>query len=102
MSNPTFTITVMAGYDGGRIVYESVIDEYGAHDSRLVFGGNADEASKYVAERIAKLEDAPQQQKDEPRQLEAPVKVRMRRPKSELQPVADHLDALEILEGEAD
>ena len=92
--NPTFTLTVMAGFDGGRIVYESVIDEFGAHDSRLVFGGNADEASKYVADRIAKMAEAGQ---EPARQIESP-KVRRRR---EPQPV-DVLESLEILEGEAD
>lgn len=89
--NPTFTITIMAGFDGGRIVYEAVQDEFGTHDSRLVFGGNADEVSKYVAERIAKLADAGPEQPV--RQIEAPVKVRVRR-----KPEPDPLEALDALE----
>jgi hypothetical protein len=94
--NPTFTITVMAGFDGGRIVYESVIDEFGAHDSRLVFGGNADEASKYVAERISKMAEEP------PRQVEAP-KARRRKDTPEWKEVPkSSIDDLELLEGEAD
>lgn len=97
--NPTFTLTIMAGFDGGRIVYETVHnDEYGTPDSRLVFGGDADQCSKYVAERIAKMDtDEP---KELTRQIEPPVKVRVRKPK----PVdaLDALDALEMVEGESD
>lgn len=98
MSNPTFTITVMAGFDGGRIIYESVIDEYGTQDSRLVFGGNPEEASQYVAKRISEMTDAPAPQKEQFR-IEPPMKVRARK-------VKDHtnasLDALELMEGDAD
>lgn len=93
MENPQFTITVMKGFDGGRVIYEAVTDEYGVHESRLVFGGNPDEASKYVAERIAKQDG---EQPSEPRQIEAPVKIRVRRTK-EPQPL-DVLEALEIAE----
>lgn len=96
--NPQFSITVMRGFDGGRIIYETVVDEFGAHESRLVFGGNVDEASKYVAERIAKQDAEPPEQ--EPRQIEPPVKVRVRKQKPE--PLAVDLDALELIEGEAD
>ena len=89
--NPTFTFTIMAGFDGGRVVYESVQDEFGTHDSRLVFGGNHDEVAKYVADRIAKMDSQPPAQ----RQIEGPVKIRIRR---KPEPVADPLDALDALE----
>jgi len=90
--NAQITITVMAGYDGGRIVYETVpSDEYGTHDSRLVFGGNVEETSKYVAERIAKMSEAGVD--PAPRQIEAPVKIKVRRTKE-----PTPLDVLEALE----
>lgn len=93
MENAQFTITVMKGLDGGRIIYEATVDEYGAHESRLVFGGNPDEASKYVAERIAKQDG---EQPKAARQIEGPVKIKVRRTK-EPQPV-DILEALEMSE----
>lgn len=96
--NPTITITIMAGFDGGRVVYESVLDETGTHDSRLVFGGDADQCSKYVADRIAKLEGQPAA----PRQIEGPVKIRIRRKPEPVSDPLDTLDAMELVEGEAD
>jgi hypothetical protein len=93
MENAQFTITVMKGLDGGRIIYEATVDEYGAHESRLVFGGNPDEASKYVAERIAKQDG---EQPKPVRQIDGPVKIRARR-KTEPTPL-DVLDALEMAE----
>ena len=91
--NATITLTVMAGFDGGRIVYETVpSDEYGTHDSRLVFGGNVEETSKYVAKRIAEMSEAGAQS---PQQIAAPVKIKVRRKPG---PVVDPLDALDALE----
>lgn len=96
MENPQFTITVMKGFDGGRVIYEATVDEYGAHESRLVFGGNPDEASKYVAERIAKQDG---EQPKPVRQIEGPVKIRVRKVR-EPQPL-DVLEALETAEDAA-
>lgn len=93
--NPTITITIMAGFDGGRIVYESLQDEFGTHDSRLVFGGDVDQCSKYVADRIAKLDSQPAA----PRQIEQPAKIRIRR---KPEPVSDPLDVLDVLETSED
>jgi hypothetical protein len=100
MDNPQFTITIMRGFDGGRVIYEAITDDYGAHESRLVFGGNEDEASRYVADRISRLSGENAAPEQEPRQIEPPVKARVRKQKPE--PLAVDLDALELIEGEAD
>jgi hypothetical protein len=97
MNNPTIQLTIYAGQDGGLICYETVLDtEYGTPDSRLVFGGNLDEASKYLTGRMAGMLDGKSEPQETPRQLEAPVKIRVRRAK-EPQPV-DVLEALEMAE----
>jgi hypothetical protein len=95
MQNPTITIILQAGHDGGRAVFESVVDEYGVHESKFVFGGDVEQSNKYIADRNAAL-DAAQPPKDEPRQLEAPVKIRVRRKAEPI--VADALSALDALE----
>jgi hypothetical protein len=94
--NPTITLILQAGHDGGRAVFESVVDEYGVHESRFVFGGDVEQSNKYMAERNAALDAAQPAQKEEPRQFEAPVKIRVRRAK-DTQPV-DVLEALEMAE----
>ena len=92
MSNPTIQLTIMAGKDGGVIVYETVTEEdFGTIDQHLVFGGNLEEASKYLTDRMGKMLTDP------PRQIEAP-KSRRRR----AEPAAEPLDVLELIEGEAD
>lgn len=49
--NNQITVTVLSGFDGGFIVYETVIDE----PTRLVFGGNLDEVSTYLTGRMKGL-----------------------------------------------
>lgn len=98
---PTITLIIQAPADGGRVVHESVVDEYGVPESRLVFGGDVEQANKYIADRNAKMDQQPQAHQEPPLQIEPPVKARMRRPKSDQQ-APDPIDALELLEGEAD
>lgn len=96
--NPTINLTILAGQDGGLVIYESVNDEYGAPDSRLVFGGNLDEASKYLTSRMSgMLDENAKMPKTEPRQIEAP-KIRRRKQEPQIDAV---LDALEMVESEA-
>lgn len=52
MDNVQVTLTICAGFDGGIIVYES-----DHSDSRLVFGGDHEAATKYLAGRMARLID---------------------------------------------
>lgn len=94
-------LTIYAAQDGGAVFYETVAgDEYGTPDSRLVFGGDLEASSKYLTGRIsAMLEASGKLQKEPPRQIEAPVKIRVRKPKPEADPL-DVLDALEIAEAE--
>ena len=90
---PTITIIIQRPADGGRVVFESVTDEYGVSESRLVFAGDKEQTDKYLAERNAKLDSAPTA--EPPRQIEGPVKIRIRR---KPEPAADPLDALDALE----
>lgn len=52
MENVQTTVTICAGFDGGIIIYESAQGE-----SRLVFGGDHEAATKYLASRMARLID---------------------------------------------
>ena len=92
---PTITIIIQRPADGGRVVFESITDEYGVAESRLVFAGDVEQTDKYMAERNAKLDTVIASPVDAPRQIEAPVKIRIRR---KPEPVADPLDALDALE----
>lgn len=94
--NPTITLIIQAGFDGGRVIFESVTDEFGHPETRLVFGGDVDQSNKYIADRNAKLDDV-KVATEQPRQLEAPAKIRVRR-RQESTP-ADVLDALDMIEG---
>lgn len=57
MENNQITVTVYGGFDGGLVIYEST--QQG--ENRLVFGGNLEEANKYLHRRMADLlvEDGP-------------------------------------------
>jgi hypothetical protein len=96
--NPNMNLNILFGCDGGYIVYETVnAGEFNEYEQRLVFGGNLDEATKYLNARMAAMVDEnAKRQNGEPRQIEAPVKIRVRRTK-EPQPV-DVLEALEMAE----
>lgn len=52
--NNHMVLTIMAGFDGGLIIYDG-----SNGGSRLVFGGNIDEASKYLNDRMSKLLSEP-------------------------------------------
>lgn len=52
--NNHMVLTVMAGFDGGLIVYDG-----SNGGSRLVFGGNIEEASRYLTARMEKLVSEP-------------------------------------------
>lgn len=92
---PTITIIIQRPADGGRVVFESITDEYGVSESRLVFAGDIEQTDKYMAGRNAKLDTVIASPVDAPRQIEGPVKIRIRR---KPEPVADPLDALDALE----
>lgn len=47
-------ITILKGRDGGLIVYENIDGE-----SVLIFGGNLEEASKYLSTRMGSIIDTP-------------------------------------------
>lgn len=51
MENNQITVTVYGGFDGGLVIYETT----GTNESRLVFGGNLEEANKYLHRRMAEL-----------------------------------------------
>jgi hypothetical protein len=51
MENNQITVTVYGGFDGGLVIYEST--QQG--ENRLVFGGNLEEANKYLHRRMADL-----------------------------------------------
>lgn len=69
-------ISILSAQDGGLVVYEAVEGE-----QTLVFGGNLDEASKYLHSRMSKIVLSP----DRPREIrpnavrEAPMSVALRR-----------------------
>lgn len=92
---PTITIIIQRPADGGRVVFESITDEYGVSESRLVFAGDVEQTDKYMAGRNAKLDTVSASTEEPPRQIEGPVKIRIRR---KPEPVADPLDALDALE----
>lgn len=92
---PTITIIIQRPADGGRVVFESITDEYGVSESRLVFAGDVEQTDKYMAERNAKLDTVSASTAEPPRQIEGPVKIRIRR---KPEPVADPLDVLDALE----
>lgn len=48
--NNQMVLTVIAGFEGGLIIYDGTNGT-----SRLLFGGNLDEASKYLTARMEKL-----------------------------------------------
>lgn len=98
MNNATIQLTIYAGHDGGLICYETVLsgDAYSTPESRLVFGGNLDEASKYLTGRMAGMLEVKVQPQEPSSQIEQPVKIRVRRAK-EPQPL-DVLEALEMAE----
>lgn len=50
MENAQITVTIYGGFDGGLVVYESVDGE-----SRLVFGGDHEAATKYLSGRMVGL-----------------------------------------------
>lgn len=52
--NNHMVLTVMAGFDGGLIIYDG-----SNGGSRLVFGGNIEEASRYITARMEKLVSEP-------------------------------------------
>lgn len=52
MDNVQITVTICVGFDGGIVVYES-----SHNDSRLVFGGDHEAATKYLAGRMARMID---------------------------------------------
>lgn len=95
---PTITIIIQRPADGGRVVFESITDEYGVAESRLVFAGDVEQTDKYMAERNAKLDTATA---EPPRQIEGPVKIRARRRPEPVSDPLDTLDAMELAEGEA-
>lgn len=49
-TNDQIMLTILAGTDGGLIVYETLESE-----NRLVFGGNLDEVSAYLHQRMDRL-----------------------------------------------
>lgn len=92
---PTITIIIQRPADGGRVVFESVTDEYGVSESRLVFAGDVEQTDKYMAERNARLDTVSASTAEPPRQIEGPVKIRIRR---KPEPVSDPIDVLDALE----
>jgi hypothetical protein len=67
--NPTTNLTILAGADGGIIIYEAVPVHFdGASEQKLVFGGNLEEASKYLTRRMQGLLD--DNAKKEPNEVE--------------------------------
>jgi len=94
---PTITIIIQRPADGGRVVFETVTNEFGVPEteSRLVFAGDVEQTDKYMAERNAKLDTVSASTAEPPRQIEGPVKIRIRR---KPEPVTDPLDALDALE----
>jgi hypothetical protein len=90
----------MAGKDGGIIVYEVVTapagdDYFETPEQHLVFGGNLEEASKYLTDRMGKMLTDP------PRQIEAP-KRRKRRDALDAIDALDRAIDIELMEGDAD
>jgi len=67
MDNPQFSITVYRGLDGGRVIYESIDGE-----SRLVIGGNQEEAVKWFAAKMAKLDETGPELPESERLIYAP------------------------------
>lgn len=64
MENAQITVTVYGGFDGGLVIYES---SPGGEESRLVFGGNLEEANKYLHKRMSELLDEKAQAEKLPR-----------------------------------
>ena len=56
MDNAQITLTILSGTHGGLIVYETIEGE-----QHLVFGGDHEAATKYLATRMANLSSEPQE-----------------------------------------
>jgi hypothetical protein len=50
MTNNQIIVTILGGLDGGLVIYETVEGE-----QQLTFGGNLDEASKYLTNKMRSL-----------------------------------------------
>lgn len=61
-------ISILAGQDGGLIVYEAVDGE-----QVLAFGGNLDEASKYLSSRMSKVIVTGGERREVPHQRSMPL-----------------------------
>ena len=73
--NDAIIVNIMAGQDGGLVVYEAVDAE-----QTLVFGGDLDAVTKYLNTRLARIVHQPEQAPPtRPGLREAPISAALRR-----------------------